>query len=199
VSTGRLEAFSDGVIAVAITLLVLNLDVPSPDKHHTLASELLRHWPSYVAYVISFATIGIIWINHHAMVGRLREADRTILSLNLLLLMSICVLPFTTNLVAAYINQSSGEGVAAFVYAASLLVMSICFATLHWHTLIAKSHFLRGDLSEANRRLILRRNVLGLLPYAIATALAPLLPYVTLAICGAVAAYYASPASLPRT
>ncbi len=198
-STGRLEAFSDGVIAVAITLLVLNLQVPSPKGHHTpLAHDLLHNWPSYVAYVISFATIGIIWINHHAMIGRLREADRTILSLNLLLLMSICVLPFTTNLVALYINQSSGESVAAFVYAASLLVMSICFATLHRHTLMAKSHFLRGDLSEESRRLILRRNTIGVLPYTIATALAPLLPYVTFAICGAVAAYYASPASLPR-
>src|SRR5436190_11238271 len=69
-SKSRLEAFSDGVLAVAITLLVLDLKVPSPAAGHTLGHELGRMWPNYVAYVISFVTIGIIWINHHAMIAR---------------------------------------------------------------------------------------------------------------------------------
>ena len=89
--TNRLESFSDGVIAVAITLLVLGITVPNPRRIRIAACvyELGTHWPDYAAYAVSFVTIGIIWINHHAMISRLREADHTILILNLLLLMSI--------------------------------------------------------------------------------------------------------------
>ncbi len=100
-STGRLEAFSDAVIAVAATLLVLNLVVPPPGSHHSLAHALGREWPSYGAYAISFITIGIIWINHHVMIGRLREPDHSILILNLVLLMTIGLLPFATNLLSS--------------------------------------------------------------------------------------------------
>src|SRR5580704_15112559 len=80
VSTGRLEAFSDGVIAVAITLLVLNIGVPSfaETKHHGLAHALWRNWPVYAAFLTSFLTIGIIWINHHVAIRRLREPDHAI-------------------------------------------------------------------------------------------------------------------------
>ncbi len=92
-STSRLEAFSDGVIAVAITPLVLNIRVP-PVTEHNLGHQLVRNWPQYAAYVISFITIGIIWINHHAMIGRLQRPNHAILFLNLLLLMSIGILPF---------------------------------------------------------------------------------------------------------
>jgi uncharacterized membrane protein len=196
-STGRLEAFSDGVIAVAITLLVLNLNVPDPHKlgGHSLAHRLLDEWPSYAAYANSFATIGIIWINHHATISRLREADRTILSLNLLLLGTVCVLPFTTNLVAQYINQAAAdERLAATIYAASLLAMGIAFAALIHHTLFPKAHMLHRELTEKRRRQLMHRSVTGLLPYALATAIAPLWPAASLLICGAVAAFYASPA-----
>ena len=111
VSTGRLEAFSDGVIAVAITLLVLNIQVPAihphgpPGECRTLGCALARQWPVYAAFVTSFLTIGIIWINHHVMIRRLGEPDHMILFLNLLLLMSIAVLPFATNLMATYLKR----------------------------------------------------------------------------------------------
>ena len=97
-STGRLEAFSDGVIAVAITLLVLNIGVPSfaETRQRRSPTSCGVNWPVYAAYVTSFLTIGIIWINHHVMIRRLREPDHMILFLNLLLLMSIAVLPFAT-------------------------------------------------------------------------------------------------------
>src|SRR5437764_130198 len=114
-STGRLEAFSDGVIAVAITLLVLNIDLPKLAPGESLGHGLAHQWPVYVAYAVSFLTIGIIWINHHVMIGRLRETDRAILFLNLLPLMSIAVLPFATKLMAAYLTQSSGEHLAAAI------------------------------------------------------------------------------------
>jgi uncharacterized membrane protein len=188
----RLEAFSDGVIAVAITLLVLNLTVPAPPQLN-LASKLLRHWPEYAAYAISFFTIGIIWINHHAMIGRLREVDHAILFLNLLLLFWIAVLPFATNLMASYLREQHGENLAAAVYAGSLLLMALTFALLNHHLLVRKAHLLNVELSEEQRRALLARTRTGLIPYAVATPLALLSPYITLAICGAIAVFYALP------
>jgi uncharacterized membrane protein len=193
VSTGRLEAFSDGVIAVAITLLVLNIDLPDLRPGETLVHGLLAQWPFYAAYVTSFITIGIIWINHHVMIGRLREADRTILFLNLLLLMSIAVLPFATKLMAEYLTKSNGQHLAAAVYSGAFLVMGISFATLNAHILLAKHHRLARPLPLERRRAILSRALSGLIPYAIATALAPVSAYLTVGICAAVVLFYALP------
>jgi uncharacterized membrane protein len=195
VSTGRLEAFSDGVIAVAITLLVLDIKVPPPPLKPgtSLARELIHHWPVYAAYVTSFLTIGIIWINHHVMIGRLREADRTILFLNLLLLMSIAALPFATSLMAAYLREENGQHLAAAVYGGAFLVMGVFFAALNTHILLAKHHRLARPLSIERRRQILSRSVAGVIPYAIATALAAVSSYATLAICAGLALFYALP------
>jgi uncharacterized membrane protein len=193
VSTNRLEAFSDGVIAVAITLLVLDITVPTVGTHSTLAHKLALQWPIYAAYVTSFITIGIIWINHHAMIGRLRQADHTVLMLNLLLLMSIAVLPFATRLMAAYLKQTHGQHLAAAIYSGALLVMSLAFTALNRYTLLSKSHLLAVELPKERRKQMFSRAIVGLAPYAIATALAPFSAYATLAICAAVAAFYASP------
>jgi TMEM175 potassium channel family protein len=194
VSKARLEAFSDGVIAVAITLLALNLRVPAPATlTHGLGRALLEQWPSYAAYATSFITIGIIWINHHAMIGRLRQPDHMILSLNLLLLLWIAELPFATDLMAAYLKQGHGEKLAAAVYAGSFLMMAITFTALNRHILFTKSHLLAAKLLEERRREILRRSIRGLAPYALATVLAVVSPYVTLIICAAIAGYYALP------
>jgi uncharacterized membrane protein len=191
-STNRLEAFSDGVIAVAITLLVLDITVPGV-RHGSLGHNLLDNWRHYAAYATSFITIGIIWINHHVMVGRLREADHAILGLNLLLLLTIAVLPFTTSLMAEYVTQSSSGKLAAAVYSGAFLVMSVAFSVLNRHILLDKEHLLDPRLPEALRRRILARALTGLIPYAIATAAAFVTPYATLVICGAVAAFYALP------
>jgi uncharacterized membrane protein len=193
VSTNRLEAFSDGVIAVAITLLVLNLVVPDPGKTDNLAHALGQRWPGYAAYVISFITIGIIWINHHAMIGRLRETDHTILLLNLLLLLTIGLLPFATNLMATYLRAPHGEHLAAALYAGAFLLMGCSFAALNRHILFEKAHLLEEKLDTGRRRLILLRSVSGLVPYVIAVAVAPLSAYASLAICGVLAAFYATP------
>jgi uncharacterized membrane protein len=195
VASTRLEAFSDGVFAIAATLLVLDIHVPTPRPGIDLAHELGREWPNYAAYAISFTTIGIIWINHHAMIRRLREVDHSILALNLALLLSIGLLPFSTALMAAYLKGTSGQHLAAAVYAGSFLFMSITFAATQRHILYPKAHLLEVELSERDRRAILTRGVAGLLPYVAATALAAVSPYVTLALCGAIAAFYA----LPRT
>jgi uncharacterized membrane protein len=193
-STSRLEAFSDGVIAVAITLLVLDIAVPGV-RHHSLGHNLLHQWPHYAAYVVSFVTIGIIWINHHVMVGRLREADRTILGLNLILLLTIGVLPFATSLMAEYVNKSSGQHVAAAVYSGAFLLMSIAFSVMNRHILLNKPDLHGDPMPLEQRRHILFRSISGLVPYAVATGLAFVSPYATLAICGALALFYALPIS----
>lgn len=96
----RLEAFSDGVFAVAITLLVLDLRVPRDAQPGGLGHALNDLWPNYASYVVSFFIIGIIWVNHHAMLGFIRRVDRTLLFLNLLLLLFIALIPFPTALLA---------------------------------------------------------------------------------------------------
>jgi uncharacterized membrane protein len=127
------------------------------------------------------------------MIRRLREPDHTILFLNLLLLMSIAVLPFATSLMAAYLRESRGQHLAAGIYSGAFLVMAVFFATLNRHILIVKPHRLREPLPEARRRQILARSISGVIPYAIATALAPLSAYVTVAICAALGVFYALP------
>jgi uncharacterized membrane protein len=189
--TGRLEAFSDGVIAVAITLLALGIAVPPPGDG-ALGHALLDQWPRYAAYAVSFLTIGIIWINHHLMISRLRAADHSILVLNLLLLMTIGVLPFATDLVASYLRRP-GESLAAAVYAGCFLLMALAFITLNRRVLTDRGQLLREPIAAAARRHILIRSAAGIVPYAAATPLAFVSPYVTLGVCGAVAVYYALP------
>jgi uncharacterized membrane protein len=189
----RLEAFSDGVFAIAITLLVLDIHVPDPTATADLAEELGAQWPSYVAYAVSFLTIGIIWINHHAMIRRLKAVDHGILVLNLLLLLFVGLLPFTTALMAAYLREGQGDHLAAAIYAGSFLLMSIAFASLNRLILFRKPRLMAEPIEEARRRAILTRGVAGLVPYLLATILAVVSSYVTLAICGAIAAFYALP------
>ena len=198
VSTGRIEAFSDGVIAVAITLLVLDLHVPPPRAGHSLAHELLAQWPSYAAYLISFVTIGIIWINHHSQLARLARADHGVLIRNLALLMTISVIPFATSLMANYLKQGQGENLAAAVYGAALLAMALAFSALNHHILIRRPQLIGEPLPEAERRLIFRRALSGVIPYLLATGLAFVSPYITLAASGALALFYATPFAVAR-
>jgi uncharacterized membrane protein len=194
-SRERLEAFSDGVFAVAITLLVLDIHVPPVGDKGSLAHKLISGelWPHYAAYPVSFLTIGIIWINHHAMIRRLRTVDHSIMILNLILLMSVALLPFTTSLLATYLHASQGEHLAAAVYAGSFLLMSVAFGALNRQILLRRAHMLDVALDEDQRRAIFMRAVAGLLPYLVATAISAITPYATLLICAAVAIFYALP------
>jgi uncharacterized membrane protein len=120
--TGRLEAFSDGVFAIAATLLVLEFGIRQP--HHDLATKLLHLWPAYLAYVTSFVTIGIIWMNHHHTVSLLGRTDRTMMFINNLLLLTIAFLPFPTRLVAEDL-RAPGEKAATLAYAATFVLMAV--------------------------------------------------------------------------
>jgi uncharacterized membrane protein len=194
-SKARIEAFSDGVIAVAITLLALDLHVPNPAAPGSLADHLGGQWPGYAAFVVSFLTIGIIWINHHAMLRRLVAVDHVVLMLNLVLLLTICVLPFSTALMAQYMKAGHGQKLAAAVYGGSLLLLSLAFLAMQRTILITKVNLLHRALTPDLRKAVLRRNAVGVLPYLFATLGAIVTPYITLAVCAALAAFYA----LPRT
>ena len=193
---GRLEAFSDGVIAIAITLLVLEIKVPpADDGGASLASQLAHQWPSYAAYVVSFLTIGVIWINHHATIRRIHAVDHRLLVLNLLLLLMIGILPWTTALVAEYLREPHGGGLAAVIYAGCFLVLTGVFYLLQRHILFGPRRLLHTHIDDAARDRVDRRNRIGLLPYAVATAAGALSAYLALGICAVLAVYYALPST----
>jgi uncharacterized membrane protein len=191
-STNRVEAFSDGVFAIAITLLVLDIAVPAPGSER-LGHELLAQWPTYASYVISFLTIGIIWINHHATFSRLRSVDHSILMWNLALLLTVGILPFTTSLMATYLKEGSGENLAAAIYAASFLLMGAVFMGLNRHILRGRPQLLKAPMGDEAVRRTLHFAALGQIPYLLAALLAVVSPYITIAICGATAIYYSLP------
>ena len=167
--------------------------MPLPEKTPRLAHALGAQWPAYAAYATSFITIGIIWINHHVMIARLARADHSIMILNLILLLTIGLIPFGTSLVAEYLRQGHGANLAAGVYSGIFLLMAVAFATLNWQILLRRPHMLKRQLSLQARRKILALSISGLLPYVAATALAVVSPYVTLAIAAALATFYALP------
>lgn len=134
--TGRVEAFSDGVFAIAITLLVLELKVPVAVGEARLAAALAEDWPSYLALLTSFATIGIMWLNHHMVFTHIRRVDRGLLVLNALLLLGVTVVPFPTALLARYLGHD-GERLASLVYSGTFVYIAIVF-TLLWR--YAASH-----------------------------------------------------------
>ncbi len=127
--TGRIEAFSDGVFAIAITLLVLDIRVPREAAGQTLLSALLHQWPTYLAFVTSFATIGIMWINHHRIFTLIKRADHLLLVLNGLLMLGVTFVPFPTALVAEYVSRRDQQ-VAAMVYSGTFTVIAIFFNLL---------------------------------------------------------------------
>ena len=148
-STGRLETFADGVFAIAATLLVLTVDVPTNLGGNSLAHELAKQWPAYLGYAISFVTIGIIWVNHHTVMDQLRIADRTFLFINVFFLLCIAFIPFPTRLLATYVRTDDGSA-AAVAYGVTLTVTAIFF-NLMWRYAIAGGRLLRPD---ADRRVV---------------------------------------------
>ena len=126
-----MEAFSDGVFAIAVTLLVLDLRIPAANGEHDLLSALGREWPTYLAYVTSFVTILVMWLNHHAIFRVVRRSDHWLYVLNGLLLLVISVIPFPTSLMAEYLQHPGGR-VAAVVFASTYLLLALAFNAV-WH------------------------------------------------------------------
>jgi uncharacterized membrane protein len=191
-STARLEAFSDGVFAISITLLVLDLGVPQPDSLHgqTLAGALAHQWPAYFAYLVSFLVIGIIWINHHAMCALARRVDRPTLFANLFLLLTVSVIPSPTRLLATYLTARRTDAqTAAAVYAATMVAMGLAF-TLLFISFTRDARALHAPIPSADLKAAMRRFSLGGLAYLATIAIAYLNPIAMLATHALLAIYY---------
>ncbi len=173
-----MEAFSDGVFAIAITLLVLELEVPER-AGQSMWEALGSQWPSYLAYLISFATVGAYWIAHNAITDHLDRVDAVLLRLNLLLLLSISFMPFPTKLVAQRIREEEAERVAVSLYGVAMLTSAVLLAVL-WR--YARSHgLLSPDLTDELVQGMTRRlepGVVGYVVVIVASYLAPLLALV---------------------
>ncbi len=188
--SGRVEAFSDGVFAIAITLLVLDLIVPNMDEAHEigLGAALAHEWPSYFAYLVSFFVIGVIWINHHTMFTLVSGVDRGVLFVNLLFLMTISVIPFPTRLLAEYLLDPDAS-IAAAVYSATMFAMGIAFSSL-WLAITHDTRLLHNPIDPAMRRVAWQRFGIGGIVYAITIGLSFVSAVLTLAVHAALGLYY---------
>ena len=184
----RLEAFSDGVFAVAATLLVFNIVVPSPG-HGALWNALRDQWPSFAAYIVSFGIIGIIWVNHHGLFHRIARVDRPLLFLNVLLLLVIVFIPFATRLLSEYLQAGPDSHVAAAVYSATMLLMAIAMSLI-WGYAVYHPDLLEDRLDPQVARSTLPRFASGTLVYAGTVAVAFISATLCLAVHALLALYY---------
>jgi TMEM175 potassium channel family protein len=196
VRTARLETFADGVFAIAATLLVLELRVP--ESSDDIVRHLLDLWPAYAAYLVSFMTIGIIWVNHHTLLEHCRRTDRRFLYLNLFLLVTVGIVPFPTALVGRYILSDQGATAALVVYGLGALLIAIAFAGVFFYA--TGGEHVMGDADAARRlRLEGRLFPIGLVSYAVGIALAFVSPIASLIVYALTAGFYALPVlPLPR-
>jgi uncharacterized membrane protein len=186
--SSRTEAFSDGVFAVAITLLALDLAVRGPG-HGSLAHQLGDHWPSFAAYVVSFFTIGITWVNHHALFQSFTKTDRTLLFLNLVLLLFIVAIPFATSTMASYLRGGGADAhLAAAVYAVVLEGMALSFGAIFvWSIRQERRH---APLPVGAARTAILRFSIGSLVYVVAIGAAFVSAWAAIALIALVAVYY---------
>jgi uncharacterized membrane protein len=186
----RAESFSDGVFAVAITVLVFNL-LPIADKTASdLSARALGHyWPSYLAYVVSFLTIGIMWLNHHTMLSAVTKVNRPVLVLNLILLMGVVAIPFPTALVSDHLTENSQGTVAAVTYGLVMIAISIGYGAT-WIYIAAHQEHLGARRRVRVPRLSTVRFTAGNVGYVGGTLIALAWPVVALVVFGLLGVYY---------
>jgi uncharacterized membrane protein len=188
-TVSRVEAFSDGVFAVAITLLVLQFAVPDVQSGKLLP-ELLKQWPLLVTYIASFLTVGVIWVNHHTIFSGIKQADRTLQFINLILLLFVVLVPYPTQLLARYLQSYPNGSVAAAFYGIVMTGMGISFQALVawalWHP-----NLLKPKVDAARIRSTLPRYSIGLFVYAASIGLAFLNAWLVVALYAFSAVYYA--------
>ena len=191
--TGRLESFSDGVFAVAITLLVFTLQVPhlpaGAISVPALGSALLAQWPAYLASMTSFATILIMWASHHSIFKLVCKVDTPFLFANGLLLLLVTVVPFPTSLVAQYLSTPAAA-LACAVYAGVFVVINLAYNLLWW-TAVRERRLLHPAVTDSQVKRLTRHILLGLPMYLLATLLAFWNPYVSLGLCSCLWIFWA--------
>jgi TMEM175 potassium channel family protein len=189
VSPSRLHALIDGVFAIAVTLLVL--DLPNLDGGQDFVHRLLQQWPAYAAYLVSFASIGVIWIEHHGMMSAVRYIDRRFLERTLAFLLFVSIIPWPTELAAGHIRDSgSAARTVAALYAAVMMLMGLTMAA-SWRYLVRHEQLVVTTARSAMAAGA-RRALLGALAYVPALILAPLTPAVSLILDAVIAVYFAA-------
>jgi len=186
----RVEAFSDGVFAIAITLLVLTIAQPGAGGYADLGHQLLERWPSLAAYAVSFLVIGIMWLNHHTVFSNLERVDRGLFYWNLLLLMTVVFIPYPTAVFGEALRLGHGTRTAAVFYSAVMTVNALMWSGLWLHASIGR-RLLRRDFPEAQRAVSTYMFTGGSLLYAASIGVALLNAYLCLAFHGVLALYYA--------
>ena len=196
--TSRLETFSDGVMAIAITLLILDVHLPHIGPGGSLARALAHQWGSYAGYVVSFLTLGIIWVNHHHMFRLIERANHTFLMLNVLFLMAIAAVPFPTALVASSVHDPDARRVAAIVYGGVMVGMAIMF-NLVWRYAARGHRLLVPNVDVRAVERINRSYLYGPVVYGAGVLVALVSSWASLAVYAALAVYYLLPGASPRT
>ena len=168
-----MEAFSDGVFAIAITLLVLEIAVPAGSEHD-LWGAVVHEWPSYLAYLVSFSTVGAVWVGHTVITECLARATPVLIRLNLLLLMVVSFLPFPTKLLAEYVDQDRPERVAATIYGLNLLLAAMLLSLL-WRYAVREG-LIRTDIADDDVKVITRKLTPGLVGYLVMIMLGVFFP-----------------------
>ena len=186
-STSRLETFADGVFAIAATLLILNVDAQVAGDGD-VGGRLLHIWPSYLAYAVSFLTIGIMWVNHHTLMNQIDRVDRVFLLLTVGFLMCIAFVPFPTRLVAEHI-RAEGARAAALAYGVTLTTIAVFFSAIWFYASIGR-RLLRSDADERVVSGITRSYLPGPWLYLAATLIAFASPRASAALYGAIALFY---------
>jgi len=201
--TGRLEAFSDGVFAVAITLLVLNIKIPGLDLSAShlpndaqLRPMLLSEWPMLAAYATSFATIGVMWLNHHRLFTHIKRTNTVLMLLNLLLLLVIVFIPVPTALVAEYLVRPD-QHAAALLYSGTNVILAVSFNLL-WRYASYHNRLIGKNVDIRAVRAISKQYWFGPLPYLVAFILALFNTPASLILNFLLALFFAIPPRLPR-
>jgi uncharacterized membrane protein len=179
--TGRIEAFSDGVFAIAITLLIIEIGVPDVVGTESLFHKLVELWPSYLGYAISFLVIGTVWANHHNRFRLIARSDHVLLFLNIVFLMCVAFVPFPTALLAEYIRDEEYRVTAVAVYSGTLAVTAVFFTVL-WLYAAGNYRLVDRAVDPLSLRAMTRRYVLGMLLYILAFALAFFRPAASMAL-----------------
>lgn len=187
--TSRIEAFSDGVFAIAITLLILEVKIPPANPSVSLSRQLLQQWPSYCAFLLSFLFIGIMWINHHRLFNHIRRASNGLLFLNLLLLLGVSAVPFPSAVLALHLS-GPGARAAAALYNGTYFLIAIFFNVLWWY---AVSRKLLDNASMESAEAISRQYAVGPVLYALCLGLGWVNVPLSIAINAALAIFFAVP------
>jgi uncharacterized membrane protein len=196
-STNRLKAFSDGVFAVAITLLVLNLQVPQLKTSlisSELASELGKLWPKFLIYALSFVVVGIYWVGHHNTFHYIKRSDRTLLWLNILLLLCIVFIPFPT----ALLGQYPGQQISVIIYAGTLVSTGLVLQLLWWYA-TSGYRLVDRDIDPRLVQLATRRNLIAPLIYLLAIGISFFSAQTSLVFFILVPVYYIFPGRIDRS